>query len=110
MDYSLTSGTLKDGATRDESAELRALARAYDEGTHDRFLYVASQHGVTSGVCTGAHSHVYFVTPMECTCLAGLNGLLCKHRIALADMTGTLDRIVPHFYERFVMPGEPVAA
>jgi len=109
MDHSLTCGTLKDGATREESAVLRALARSYAEGTHSKFTYVASQNGVTSGVCQGAHDHQYFVTPLECTCLAGLNGLLCKHRVALCDLTGTLDRIVPSFYERFIAPGAVAA-
>jgi len=108
MDYSLTCGALKDGATCEESAVLRALARAYDEGTHARFMYCASAAGIVCGVCTGAHSHTYFVTPQECTCLAGLNGLLCKHRVALCDLTGTLDRLVVQFYERFVAPGADI--
>jgi len=109
MDHSLTCGTLKDGASREESAVLRALARSYAEGTHDRFLYFASEAGIVSSVCTGAHSHTYFVTPLECTCLAGLNGHLCKHRVALCDLTGTLDRIVANFYERFQAPGAVAA-
>ena len=105
MDHSLVCGHLKDGASREESAVLRALARSYAERTHSKFLYVASEHGVVSGVCTGAHSDTYHVLPTFCTCAAGLNGLVCKHRVALCDLTGTLDRIVPSFYERFVAPG-----
>ncbi len=93
-----------------EAAALRALARSYAEGTHDRFLYFASEAGVVSGVCTGSHDHHYFVLPTHCTCLAGENGLVCKHRVTLCDLTGTLDLIVPQFSERFIPPTDQVAA
>ncbi len=109
MDHSLTCGTLEGGASREESAVLRALARSYAEGTHDRFLYFASENGVVSGVCTGACDHRYFVLPTACTCAAGACNQVCKHRVALADLTGTLDRIVPQFYERFQAPGAVAA-
>jgi hypothetical protein len=110
MDHSLVAGALRGGATREESAVLRALARSYAEGTHERFIWFASEGGVVSGLCTGARDHQYFVLPGQCTCAAGINNQLCKHRVALCDLTGTLDRLVPSFYERFVAPGELVAA
>lgn len=111
MDESLFTGTLKGGATRQESAALRALARARRDHTHARFVH-ALDNGIVFGICEGSHGEEYEVHPGLCSCLAGQNGMMCRHRAALLDIVGRLDLLIPDFYGRFVPPAvcEPLSA
>lgn len=77
----------------------RALDRAYAEGVHARLSRVEG-HGRYQTI---AHYHAplgdrYTVLLNGCTCAAGLNQRLCKHQVALADLTGQLDLFIPNAY------------
>lgn len=75
---------------------LKALNRAYRD---DIFrLFTAIEDGPDGPTATywslsGAR---YRVTVGRCTCPALR---LCKHRVALAELTGTMDRLVPGWYD-----------
>jgi len=79
-------------------AAKRALVRAYAEGCHGRFVDVWEQAGVAYGQYVSPTGETYHVCDGGCTCKAGARGLLCKHRVALADLVGTLDRYIPGVY------------
>lgn len=96
-------GHLKGGETKAEAAVLRALARAYAEGTHGKFEFLGKACGIVAG--NGGGSYLAMVG--DCTCLSGRNGQMCKHRAAYADLTGQMDALVPDFYARFIAPGQP---
>jgi hypothetical protein len=109
-----TVGTLKGGVNRHEAAVLRALARAYAEGTHGKLGRAVSCAGVTGCRCQGNDGKTYIVgfgpSLATCSCDAGRNGMTCKHLVSAADKLGMLDRLVPDFYNRFVFPGTSRAA
>jgi len=100
----LITGTLKGDTTAQDAAVLRSLARAYAEGIHARFWSIRPINGETVGWFESAHRIVYLVRLNECQCKAGQVGQFCKHRASLADLTGSLDQLVPGFYERFTPP------
>jgi hypothetical protein len=90
--------------TKQEAAVMRALNRANAEGTHEKFLAIVAHPAFVGGVCGGNHGERYQVEIGTCSCLAGANGMTCKHSVALADRLGLMDQLVPSFYERVILP------
>lgn len=104
-------GTLSGTTTGEESAVLRALARAYEQDCHSRFAAIRTdKHGATVGLYGSFETGFYAVTVGACTCEAGRHGQMCKHRAALADRIGELDQLVPRFYQRYAEPGQTTPA
>ncbi len=94
-----------------EEAMIRSLRRAYSEGVHQRFWSLKPLNGETTGWFENAQHVVYLVTLEKCECLAGQHGQMCKHRAALADLTGSLDQLIEDFYLRaFPAPVDPAPA
>jgi hypothetical protein len=95
------SGTV----TKREATIMRALNRAHAERTHEKFAY-CNQIGTTVfGICDGSNGEQYAVVPLvSCDCLAGRNGVMCKHVAACCDKLGRMDWLIPDFYERVILP------
>jgi hypothetical protein len=83
------------------NAAKRALARAYEGECHKRFRFIESENGVAEGLYVNEAGAWYFVSLVACTCLgsrSGRSGNLCRHQLALADLSGNLDRFIPDCY------------
>jgi hypothetical protein len=78
-------------------AAKRALVRAYEEGTHRNFSLIESNDFGAEGVYRVGES-IYLVTLAGCNCKGGQAKMICKHCVALADLTGKLETYIPGVY------------
>jgi len=84
------------------NAAERALARAYEGECHRHFAVIESDEHGAEGVYRKGDT-LYFVTLAACSCRGsdnGRTGNLCRHSLALADLTGKLDAFLPGIYDR----------
>lgn len=89
------------GATQSHfiNAAERALARAYSEGVHSRFKSMESDGKGAIAAYLAPAGDTYVVQLTGCNCPGGQHHIICKHLIALADMTGNLDQFIPGVYD-----------
>jgi hypothetical protein len=76
----------------------RALARAYEGECHRHFTFIDADEEGADGFYVSPVGNEYVVSLAGCSCKGSRSGYLCRHQVALADLTGLLDKFIPGIY------------